>query len=282
MRVLLTGATGFIGSYVLKELLEKGLDVVVVGRTKPINTSVDFIETDLLSEKLNFTDLIKETSATHLLHLAWYAEHGKYWSSPLNLRWVEASVKLVEAFCENGGEKVVISGTCAEYDWSYGYCQEDVTPLNPSTLYGISKDATRRLTQAICSQHGVEFAWGRIFFAYGEGEPESRLIPSLKRVFQGLQKPFSVNSDTYRDFLHVTDVARAFVMLLMTKVHGSYNISSGCPLKIEDLVIHIAKEYNSDPKLIISISKLNKYELNMLIGKNEKLREIGWLAKNNL
>lgn len=98
-------------------------------------------------------------------HLAWYAEHGKYWDSPLNLRWTEATVRLVEAFCMAGGQQVVISGTCAEYDWTHGYCREDCTPIDPATLYGIAKDATRRLVMAICGQYQVPCAWGAGFFS---------------------------------------------------------------------------------------------------------------------
>lgn len=277
MRVLLTGATGFIGSYVLKQLLNEKIDVVVVGRTKPLDSTVDFIEADLLSDQLNFEGLVQKASATHLLHLAWYAEHGKYWSSPLNLRWVEASVKLVEAFCKNGGKKVVVSGTCAEYDWSYGYLQEDVTPLKPSSLYGVSKDATRRLTHAICNQYETEFAWGRIFFAYGEGEPSSRLIPSLKRVFQGKQAPFPVNAEIYRDFLHASDVASAFLKLLSESSFGVYNICSERPITIKEVVNFIADYLHADSSLVLDLQGKNSDEPNVLIGKNQKILQLGWL-----
>ena len=152
MKVLLTGATGFIGRYVAAELERQGIEFVTIGRTKPNESSSQHITADLLTVE-DFSDIIKQSEATHLIHLAWYAEHGKYWTSPLNLDWMQATVRLVTAFCQQGGEHITVAGTCAEYDWSYGYCIEDVTPTNPSTIYGIAKDATRRLCQVIAKEN---------------------------------------------------------------------------------------------------------------------------------
>src|SRR5690606_1180130 len=109
MKVLLTGASGFLGNYVLRILLQEGVDVVSVGRRRPAN-SVPFIDQDLLASS-DFAPLLKQAAATHLLHLAWYAEHGKFWVSPLNYRWVDASVRLIEAFCQAGGKHVVVAGS---------------------------------------------------------------------------------------------------------------------------------------------------------------------------
>ena len=105
MRVLLTGGSGFVGRYVLKALQHQGIEVVTVGRVRA-QPSVPFIEADLLSVT-DFGPLVQQAQATHLLHLAWYAEHGKYWTSPLKLRWAEATTRLVEAFCAAGGQQVV-------------------------------------------------------------------------------------------------------------------------------------------------------------------------------
>lgn len=113
MRALLTGASGFLGRYVLDQLRRQGVDTVVIGRTCPGGPHGDTIQADLLQLE-DYTAIVQRAQATHLLHLAWYAEHGQYWTSPLNLRWLEASVRLVEAFCVAGGQKVVAAGSCAE------------------------------------------------------------------------------------------------------------------------------------------------------------------------
>lgn len=275
MRVLLTGASGFLGRYVLNQLTRQGINVVVVGRSRPAVHEGDFIEADLL-QKDDCLAAVQRARATHLIHLAWYAEHGHYWESPLNLRWLEASIRLVEAFCSAGGQKVVAAGTCAEYDWSYGYCREDTTPLAPASMYGTAKDATRRLVAAICSAHQVPFAWGRIFLPYGHGEDGRRLVPSLIEVFQGKRTPFGVNATAYRDFLHAEDVARGFVSLLLSDAAGNYNISSGQPAQIAEVVRLIASTLGGDPSNVLDLSTERPGEPEMLIGDSRKLKALGW------
>jgi nucleoside-diphosphate-sugar epimerase len=275
MKVLLTGATGFLGRYVLDQLIAQRVEVVLAGRAAPTEFHGEFIQTDLLHADA-CASLVRRSRATHLMHLAWYAEHGKYWSSPLNLRWLEASIRLVEAFCESGGQKVVAAGTCAEYDWSYGYCREDITPLAPATLYGTAKDATRRVVAAVCDEHKVPFSWGRIFLPYGKGEDSRRLVPALVEVFQGRRQPFGVNALSYRDFLHAEDVARGFVQLLQSDGVGNFNISSGQPMRIAEVVRLIATALNGDPGMVLDLSTNRPGEPEMLIGENSKLKALGW------
>lgn len=274
MKVLLTGGSGFIGSHVLALLQREDVDVVTLGRSK-ISPSFRHIECDLLAEDDLYTLLLKE-KATHLVHLAWETEHGKYWTSPINLQWVKATLDLVEAFCSSGGHYVIMAGTCAEYDWNYGYCVEADTPLNPLTLYGTAKDATRRLVAAICKEHNVPFGWGRLFLPFGRGEAQSRLIPSLIQVFQGKRRVFPINLTVYRDFLHASDVATGFFQLLTSNADGSYNISSGMPVRLNEVVNMLADILVADPGPILaqSIDRLNEPEL--LIGNNEKLNRLGW------
>jgi nucleoside-diphosphate-sugar epimerase len=254
MRVILTGAAGFIGSHVLCCLRRYGIPFVAVGRTIPHDCSeAEFIHSDLLMES-DFDRLIARAGATHLLHLAWYAEHGKYWTSPLNLRWAEASVRLTEAFCKAGGSRVVVAGTCAEYDWTYGYCREGITPENPATLYGVAKDATRRLVMCLCREYDVPCAWGRIFITYGPGENALRLIPSLIRVFMNKKEPFAVSPSNYRDFVYVEDVAEAFFILMSHDETGIYNICSGQPVQLASLVKLAAVSLNADPGMILDLA----------------------------
>lgn len=275
MRVLLTGASGFIGRHVLSQLADAGVDTVVIGRLRPDGYKGDFIEADLLQTE-SCIRLIQSAGVSHLIHLAWYAEHGRYWTSPLNLRWVEASVRLVEVFCATGGQKVIGAGTCAEYDWAFGFCREDNTPLNPATLYGAAKDATRRLLEVVCKSHQTQFVWARIFLPYGKGEDTRRLIPSLIDVFQGKCPPFGVNAGAYRDFLHVKDVANGFIRLLLSDAEGSYNIASGQPTQIAEVVQVIAHAFQGDPHVVLDLSSERPGEPEILIGDSRRLKALGW------
>ena len=281
MKVLITGASGFIGRHVLKCIQNSNIDVVLAGRNIPAGFLGDFIKADLL-ELSNFKNLVSKANASHLIHLAWYAEHGSYWNSSLNLRWVEASIKLAEAFCAAGGQHIVAAGTCAEYDWNYGYCIEEKTPIIPATLYGTSKDATRRLLMALCAIHKVTCSWGRVFMPYGPGEDSRRLIPKLNNVFGLKQPPFSVGSYSFRDLLHVEDVAAAFVKLLASGAHGEFNICSGIPTQISQVINLLAKARNQDPRIIFEHSAIRIGEPLMLVGENKKLTSLGWKAKHKL
>ena len=276
MRVLLTGASGLLGRYVLNGLQRRGIDTVTLGRRSlPDSGSTSWIEADLLQD-VDFSALVQKARATHLLHLAWYAEHGRYWNSPLNLRWVEATTRLTEAFCLAGGRQIVVAGTCAEYDWTYGYCREDVTPLNPATLYGVAKDAARRLTMAVCREHGIPCAWGRVFLPFGAGEVYQRLIPSLIEVFLGQRPPFGVNAMAYRDFLHASDVAEGFVRLLTTGVSGAYNICSGEPMRLAEVVTNLASLLGANPESVLALSPDRAGEPPLFVGENLKLKTLGW------
>lgn len=281
MKVLLTGASGFLGRYVLQHMHAAGIETVVLGRRPPVypaghNTATSsWVEADLLATT-DWDAVCQETQATHLLHLAWYAEHGQYWASPLNLRWVEATLRLAESFCRTGGKRMVMAGTCAEYDWSHGYCREASTPLRPATLYGTSKDATRRLVMAIGQQHQVSCAWGRIFLPFGTGENRQRLIPALMEALRGQRPAFGINATAYRDFLHASDVASALVTLLHHSASGAYNISSGQPVQLATLVRELAALLHSQPDTVLNLTTERPGEPELLVGQNQALRALGW------
>ena len=282
MKVLLTGASGFLGQYVLRRLQQSAIPVVAVGRSRPAGRSEApfesvFIPADLLAIG-DFAPLVRQAGASHLLHLAWVTEHGRYWSSPQNFRWVDASTRLVQAFCEAGGQQVVVAGSCAEYASGVGPFLEDLTALAPATLYGVAKDATRRLLEALCAQHGARCAWARVFFPFGAGEGPARLLPRLLGTLQGRAPPFGVNPHADRDFLHAQDVADGLLTLLRSDASGSYNISSGQPLQIGELVRVLAQLLGRDAACVLDQPSPSERaaEPAAVVGDNRKLVALGW------
>lgn len=280
-RVLLTGASGFIGRHAIAPLIAHGYEVHAVSSKKQIDgeQGVNWHMVDLLETK-NIENLMFTVRPTHLLHFAWYAEHGKFWSSAENFRWLEASISILRNFHQVGGQRVVMAGTCAEYDWNYGYCKETITPCRPKTSYSICKNALRNLLSSYSKEQKLSSAWGRIFLPYGPNEDHRRLIPSLVSVFQGIREPFGINSTAFRDFLHVEDVASGFVTLLETNVVGEYNICSGNPVELSSVVHQIADLYKADPQVILDLSTDRPGEPKILIGSNQRLLELGWRAQH--
>jgi nucleoside-diphosphate-sugar epimerase len=178
---------------------------------------------------------------SHLLHLAWYAEHGAFWTSHRNLDWIRASISLAEAFLEAGGQRIVATGSCAEYEWGDGHCVEEVTPLIPATLYGACKHATDVVVRALAAQAGASAAWARLFFLYGPYEDPRRLVSSVARALLDGKAAECSDGLQVRDFLYVEDAADALAALLATEVAGSVNIASGDAVTIRDLVSRIAQ-----------------------------------------
>jgi nucleoside-diphosphate-sugar epimerase len=288
MKVLLTGASGFIGRHVLAALVGAGIETVMVGRTPPSvqppgRTGHALIRADLLDPNLDMAALMDKAEASHLVHLAWYAEHGLYWSSPLNLRWLDASLRLIEAFCQKGGKHVTLAGTCAEYDWQWGYCREDATPAEPATLYGAAKDALRRVVPALCARHGVRWTWGRLFLPYGRGEAQARLLPSLASAFAGHSPPFAIDAEAFRDFLHVADAASAFVFLCRhPSAQGIFNLASGQPIRLGDAARLLAASLGADPEPLLRLAAPRPGEPRLLVGANDKLLHLGWQPRFSL
>src|SRR5208282_4421116 len=179
-RVLLTGAGGFVGRHCVPKLLECGYEVHAVSRAgacSPLR-GVTWHSVDLL-ELPSVSALVERLRPAHLLHLAWFTVHGDYWSSPENFRWVQASLHLLQTFAEHGGRRAVFVGTCAEYDWSYGYCRERLTPLAPTTVYGACKHALQVLLESFAGGCELSAAWARLFFLFGPHEHPNRLLPAV-------------------------------------------------------------------------------------------------------
>jgi nucleoside-diphosphate-sugar epimerase len=250
-RVLITGASGFIGSRVTDALIGAGHEVSAVSARGLLREDgAQWLTGDLLDAR-TANELMGRVRPELLVHLAWMAEPGAFWTSPENVRWVEATLRLVRAFAEHGGTRAVLAGTCAEYQWGSGngVCVERSTPLEPQTLYGVSKNATRAVCEAFADQAGFELCWGRIFFLYGPDEPAARLVPSVTRaLLEGDQVPVSAGAQV-RDFLHVDDVADAFVALLESDARGAVNLGSGHGVSVREVVETIG-EATGRPELI--------------------------------
>lgn len=285
-RILLTGATGFIGRHVLPLLLSRGHEVHAVSRTPSPHKVAEGCHwhcLDLLdADQAAAAALMSMVRPERWLHLAWYAEPGKYWQSPENFRWVQASLNLLHAFGEAGGERVVMAGSCAEYDWEYGYCREAMTPLRPTTRYGTTKHALQLMLSSYAASAGISAAWGRVFFLYGPGEYPQRLVPTVIRSLLAGETADCTKGEQIRDFLHVEDVAGAFVTLLESAHGGPINIGSGKPLSVRELANTVAAQIGRSELLRLGALPTPPGEPRLLVADPSLLEQLGWSPQYQL
>lgn len=281
--ILLTGATGFIGRHCLELLTSGGYDVHAVSRNPPraSQLQVKWHGLDLMDTK-QVEEFVRQLRPTYLLHLAWNVEPGNYWESTENIRWVETSLSLLRAFVRNGGRRVVVAGTCAEYDWRHGYCSELVTPRNPNTLYGTCKNSLHGMLEAMAQHRSrFSFAWGHIFFVYGPDEPPGRLIPSTVCSLLKDEVARCLHGQHVRDYLHVGDAASALVALVGSSVTGAVNIASGRPLVLKDIVYRIAAKLDRESS--ITVANEESDEPPMLVADSRRLnKDVGWQPRFDL
>jgi nucleoside-diphosphate-sugar epimerase len=192
---------------------------------------------------------MQQVRPSHLLHLAWYAVPGKYWTAEENFRWVEASLTLLREFAGRGGKRVLMAGSCAEYDWSSGHCSEFTTPIHPATPYGLCKSALGAMLQAYGPLKGISTAWGRLFFTYGPHENPARFVPTVIRAILRGEPALCTSGEQKRDFLYAGDVGEALARILDSDVEGPINVASGQAVAIKDIVSRIA-EMLGHPELV--------------------------------
>jgi nucleoside-diphosphate-sugar epimerase len=214
---------------------------------------------------------------SRLLHLAWYAEPGDFWESPRNARWAEASLELLGAFAAGGGERAVISGSCAEYDWSHSLLHEGETPLAPKTAYGRAKRDLGRSAGALCDRLGVSLVWGRVFFPFGPREDPRRLVASVTRALLAGSQAEVTEGRQVRDFLYVEDVGDALATLCDASVTGPVNVASGTGVRVADLVGRVAAACGRPELVRFGARPSRPGEPARLVADVRRLREeVGW------
>ncbi|AOB31014.1 oxidoreductase [Bordetella sp. H567] len=243
-KVLLTGASGFVGRHVLARLHAAGVPLRVIARPRRDRGAdwppgAEIIETgDLFAEPAAWWADVA-AGCSRVLHLAWYVEPGLYLRSPRNLDCLAGTLAMARGCARAGVSRFVGVGTCFEYDTSAGHLSVD-TPLRPMSPYAAAKAAAYLALDGFLREAGISFAWCRLFYLHGEGEDPRRLIAYVRqRLAQRLPVELT-HANQVRDYMPVEDAARDLAQHLMGERQGAINVCSGRAVTVRALVEALA------------------------------------------
>jgi nucleoside-diphosphate-sugar epimerase len=226
MRVLLTGASGFIGRPALALLVDRGHEVLALSRQPRPAGIADGVQWHIadLTTADSYADEVKNFAPEAALHLAW--EGIPDYGLETSLRNLRAGAVLADVLFQSGCRHLAVSGSCWEYGKVSGLVREDAAPVAPS-VFGAAKAAQRLMLEAVARAAGASFAWGRVFYPYGPGQKAASLAPTLCRAALAGEHPALKTPHAINDFLYVDDTAEALVVLTEAAVPGVFNIGSG-------------------------------------------------------
>jgi nucleoside-diphosphate-sugar epimerase len=278
MKIMVTGATGFVGQHVVKALLKQGHTVMAVARDSrrarelPWFDRVEFISCDIHADYRVLLQPDRLPDA--IVHLAWpglpnyrdFFHIGK--NLPADLAFLEAAVKA-------GVHHLVVAGTCLEYGMQYGPLSEDME-TRPTTPYGFAKDSLRKALQLLQKEKAFVLQWMRLFYMYGEGQNTNSLLSQLDRAILEGAPVFNMSAgDQLRDFLPVEQVAENFANVLAhPDIEGVINCCSGKPVSVLDLVQKHCRERSSNISLNRGYYAYPDYEPLAFWGVPSKLIEL--------
>jgi len=286
-RVLVTGATGFIGQHLPALLQARGFETHITARgALPETAGITTHGVDLLRQD-EAQRLIKDIRPDIIIHTAWYVAHGRFWTAPENTDWLEASTALAAYAAEAGTRRFVGLGTCAEYATEAGddaYPWPETRPIAPATPYGEAKATlARRLKEMTEGRARFSFAWARLFHLFGPGENPARLVPSIMLALREGREAQCASGRPVRDFISTQNAAAAITALATSQVTGPVNIGSGAPISIAAMARLIAEITGRPYLLRLGALPDRPNEPPYMVGHTGRLRrEVGFTAPVSL
>ena len=268
-RILLTGATGFVGRNLLKSISNFRVDVDVVVRSGSKN---NLLSSKLISNVIETTNLFEHDSDwwmelcksySTVIHLAWYVEPGYYQNSDKNIDCLIGSLSLIQGARKAGVKRFIGVGTCLEYELKNERLSAGDTPLRPRTLYGASKLSLFTVLSKLFNTQENNFLWCRLFFLlpnkydkviYGDNQ---RLGDYIKSRISNNESVFITSGENIRDFLYVQDAADMMAKAIFENKTGAINICSGVPRTVREVAEEIAMELGK-PELLNFCSKVKQ------------------------
>jgi len=247
-RILITGGMGFVGTQIVRSLARQDVEITLVVR-KEKNAKAKNIPSvkkvvfspDIFAENKNWWTKVCQ-GIDIIIHAAWYVEPGEYLESEKNVDCLIGSLELVRGAACAKVERFIGVGTCFEYELSASKLSIQ-TPLKPLTTYAAAKTSLFTFGSTYLPARGIDFAWGRLFYLYGEGEDERRLVPYVRGKISKGETAELTEGKQIRDYLDVSQAGNQIAELALGTKVGPVNICSGLAMTVRELAEKIAKEY---------------------------------------
>ena len=240
MKVLVTGATGFVGRHLVAALLARGCTVRAVARnaetaqSMPWINAVEFVAADIHAPELDIAALTDGIDV--LAHLAWpgLPNYRSLFHFEHNLM---ADYRFIKSTVEAGVKQVLVTGTCFEYGMQSGPLSESTEP-QPSNPYGLAKHTLQLFLQNLQQEQPFTLQWARLFYLHGEGQNPNSLLAALDRAIDAGEPSFNMSAgEQLRDFLPIETAAGYLASILHQRdFDGVINCASGQPVSVRALV----------------------------------------------
>ena len=278
MKILITGATGFVGRHVINELLKYDPEIIAAIRNKnslpELRGKIKVIEFDLDNFQRDKNYFSESGSPDLLIHLAWQGLPN--YKSAFH---VEKNLPSHSAFLKNmvtnGLQNLVVTGTCFEYGMKDGCLSEDMES-DPQNTYAIAKDKLRTFLEDLQVQQSFNLKWIRLFYMYGKGQNPNSLLSQLESALQRGDTVFNMSGgEQLRDYLPIETVAEYMVKIAhQNKINGIINCCSGVPIKVKTFVENYLEKNKKKINLNLGYYPYPDYEAMAFWGDNKKLKTV--------
>lgn len=290
MRVLVTGASGFIGSHLTRLLVGNGTEVHLLVRPGSDLSRVEDVRSSPslhvhgcdLADSAELALQVDAIRPELCIHLAWSPTPGRELNAPENRDSLVASVSLLHLLAQAGCRRVLMAGTCVEYDTDQGYLSEG-SPTRPRTLYAASKLALLTYAERYAALAGMDFTWLRFFYLHGPFEDSRRLVPSVTLRLLAGEPALVTPGEQIKDYLHVEDVAAAVWAVAQSRLNGIVNIGSGRPVSVREVVTKIAECVDRVGLLRLGALAYAEHDPMFVCANNGRLvQNTGWRPRYDL
>lgn len=271
-KFLVTGAGGYIGRFVVKELCDKGAQVIAADiRTEGIDKRVQIITSNIFEGSENIYDKLGKPDVC--IHMAW--RDGFVHDSPAHMNDLSAHYTFIRNMIDGGLKHLAVMGTMHEIGYYEGAIDEN-TPCNPISMYGIAKDALRRCSFLLAKQNDICLQWLRAFYIYGDDKRNNSIFSKLTIAAEKGENsfPFTSGKNKY-DFISVEELAKQICSAAMqTEINGIINCCTGKPMSLGEKVESYIKEHNFDITLDYGAFPDRPYDSPAVWGNAGKINKI--------